>query len=166
MSIPHWLCAQQPLDPELFDAIKGGADNAEVKGAYINSLINQQQMAYSVILTPPDMLTTPYYNNLQALFHFNQGDCEILPATKCVNYANCQMDIDRNIYFCKISCSSVEEARKRAIVMAYLTYDMTRHLFVKLSSSKMLEILIFSKTRTTVMKCLTWRSKRTQKVST
>ena len=34
---------------------------------------------------------------------------------------------------------SVEEARKRAIVLAYLTYDMTRHIFVKFSTSKMLE---------------------------
>lgn len=49
------------------------------------------------------------------------------------------MDIDRNLYFVKVSCSSVEEARKRAIVMAYLTYDMTRHLFVKFSTAKMLE---------------------------
>jgi hypothetical protein len=49
------------------------------------------------------------------------------------------MDIDRNIYFLQINCGSIEEARRRAIVMAYLTYDMTRHLFVKLSTSKMLE---------------------------
>jgi hypothetical protein len=49
------------------------------------------------------------------------------------------MDIDRNLYFVKISCASVEEARRRAIVMAYLTYDMTRHLFVKLHTGEMLE---------------------------
>ena len=49
------------------------------------------------------------------------------------------MDIDRNIYFLKISCGSVEEAKRRAIVMAYLTYDMTRHLFVKLLTGSMLE---------------------------
>ena len=49
------------------------------------------------------------------------------------------MDIDRNLYFLEINCGSVEEARRRAMVMAYLTYDMTRHLFVKLSTSKMLE---------------------------
>ena len=49
------------------------------------------------------------------------------------------MDIDRNLYFLQINCGSVDEARRRAIVMAYLTYDMTRHLFVKLSTGKMLE---------------------------
>jgi hypothetical protein len=49
------------------------------------------------------------------------------------------MDIDRNLYFVKISCQSVQEARKRAIVLAYLTYDLTRHIFVKLNSASMLE---------------------------
>jgi hypothetical protein len=84
-------------------------------------------------------MVTPYVNNLQAFFHYNQGDCQILPATYIINYRNVKMDIDRNLYFVKISCSSIEEARRRAIVMAYLTYDMTRHLFVKLHTGEMLE---------------------------
>lgn len=87
---------------------------------------------FNVSLRPPDFLVTPYVNNMQAFFHFNAGDCSIVPATHAVDYKNCKMDIDRNLYFLKMSCSSVEEARRRAIVMAYLTYDMTRHLFVKL----------------------------------
>jgi hypothetical protein len=33
----------------------------------------------------------------------------------------------------------VLEARKRALVRAYLTYDMTRHIFVKLNTGEMLE---------------------------
>jgi len=82
---------------------------------------------------------TPYVNNLQAFFHFNAGDCQIVPANHVMDYRNCKMDIDRNIYFLKISCGSVEEAKRRAIVMAYLTYDMTRHLFVKLLTGSMLE---------------------------
>ena len=49
------------------------------------------------------------------------------------------MDIDRNLYFLKIQCHSVLEARKRALVLAYLTYDMTRHVFVKMSTAQMLE---------------------------
>lgn len=49
------------------------------------------------------------------------------------------MDIDRNLYFLKMQCSSVLEARKRALVLAYLTYDMTRHIFVKLNTGEMLE---------------------------
>jgi len=49
------------------------------------------------------------------------------------------MDLDRNLYFVKIQCSSVAEAQKRALVLAYLTYDMARHIFVKLSTGAMLE---------------------------
>jgi hypothetical protein len=49
------------------------------------------------------------------------------------------MDIDRSLYFLKVSCGSVLEARKRALVMAFLTYDMTRHVFVKLNTAEMLE---------------------------
>ena len=49
------------------------------------------------------------------------------------------MDIDRNMFFLKITCSSVQEARKRALIMAYLTYDMIRHVFVKMNTGEMLE---------------------------
>jgi len=49
------------------------------------------------------------------------------------------MDIDRSLYFVKMSCASIAEAKKRALVMAYLTYDMTRHIFVKLNTGVMLE---------------------------
>lgn len=73
------------------------------------------------------------------MFHFNQGDCQIVPSTYIMNYKKCKIDIDRNLYFLKISCNSVLEARKRALVLAYLTYDMTRHNFVKLNTGEMLE---------------------------
>ena len=94
---------------------------------------------FNVPLHPPDFMQSPYINKLEALFHFTQDDCQILPATSILDYQNCQMDIDRNLYFLQINCGSIEEARRRAVVMAYLTYDMTRHLFVKLNTSKMLE---------------------------
>lgn len=56
-----------------------------------------------------------------------------------MDYKQCKIDIDRNLYYLKISCDSVLEARKRALILAYLTYDMTRHVFVKLNTAKMLE---------------------------
>jgi hypothetical protein len=90
---------------------------------------------FDIRLQPPEFEHTPYMNILRAIFHFNQGDCEIVPSTNVINYKKCQMEIDRNIYFVKITCTTVEEARKRAIVLAYLSYDMTRHLFVKFSSA-------------------------------
>ena len=73
------------------------------------------------------------------MFHFNQGDCSVVPATQILDYKRCKMDIDRNLYFLKVPCSTVLEARKRALVLAYLTYDMTRHVFVKLNTGQMLE---------------------------
>ena len=56
-----------------------------------------------------------------------------------MDYKQCKIDIDRNLYYLKISCDSVLEARKRALILDYLTYDMTRHVFVKLNTAKMLE---------------------------
>jgi hypothetical protein len=56
-----------------------------------------------------------------------------------MDYKRCKMDIDRNLYYLKITCSTVLEARRRALVLAYLTYDMTRHIFVKLNTGEMLE---------------------------
>lgn len=94
---------------------------------------------FGVDLRPCDFVGTPYMNNLLGLFHFNQGDCQVLPVTALVDYRRCVMDVDRNLLFLKIACSSVEEARRRALVLAYLTYDMTRHIFVKLNSGQMLE---------------------------
>ncbi len=94
---------------------------------------------FRVPLHPPDFMQSPYINKLEALFHFTQQDCRILPATSILAYQNCQVDIDRNLYFLEINCGTVDEARRRAIVLAYLTYDMTRHLFVKLCTGKMLE---------------------------
>lgn len=93
----------------------------------------------NVAIEPPDFPSTNHLNSILALFHFNHGDCSIVPATYIVNYKRCKSDIDRNLYFLKISCNSILEARKRALVLAYLTYDMTRHIFVKMNTGEMLE---------------------------
>ena len=62
-----------------------------------------------------------------------------MPSTQILDYKRCKMDIDRSLYYLKITCSSTLEARRRALVLAYLTYDMTRHIFVKLNTGEMLE---------------------------
>lgn len=92
-----------------------------------------------VFLEPPHFASSPHLNSILALFHNNQQDCQILPSTKVLNCHRTSMNIDRNLYYLKIPCASILEARKRALVLAYLTYDMTRHLFVKLSTASMLE---------------------------
>jgi len=93
----------------------------------------------NVPVKPPTFANTQHMNSILALFHFTQADCSIVALTNIVDYKRCKMDIDRSLYFLKITCSSVLEARRRALVLAYLTYDMTRHIFIKVNTGEMLE---------------------------
>lgn len=83
-------------------------------------------------------MTTQNVNNLLALFHFNLGDCKVVPTTQIVDYKKQKIDVDRQAYFVEINCASVEEARRRALVLAYLTYDVRKHNFVGLTSASMM----------------------------
>ena len=67
------------------------------------------------------------------------GDCRVVPSTHVINYKNQKIDIDRKCYYIEINCLSVEEARKRALVLSYLTYDLRHHNFVRLNTAKMME---------------------------
>lgn len=42
---------------------------------------------FNCALRVPDFLSTSNVNNLLALFHFNAGDCKILPATHIIDYS-------------------------------------------------------------------------------
>lgn len=42
--------------------------------------------------------------------------------------------MDRQCYYIEINTSSIDEAKKRALVLAYLTYDVREHNFVGLNS--------------------------------
>lgn len=57
-----------------------------------------------VAIEPPDFVSTQHLNSILALFHYNQGECQIVPSTYILNYKRCLMDIDRGLYFLKISC--------------------------------------------------------------
>lgn len=48
------------------------------------------------------------------------------------------IDVDRQCYYVEINCATVEEAKRRATVLAYLTYDLRAHNFIRLSSATML----------------------------
>ena len=87
----------------------------------------------------PDFLATQNVNNLLALFHFAVGDCRVVPSTHIINYRNQAIDVDREAYYIEVNCSSVDEARKRALVLAYLTYDVREHNFVQLNTGAMME---------------------------
>ena len=62
-----------------------------------------------------------------------------MPATKVINYQQQETDVDRDCYYIQINTSSVEEAKKRALVLAYLTYDLRNHNFVRLTTGQMME---------------------------
>ena len=93
---------------------------------------------FKVKLTPAGFSSSPFCNNLLALFHFNKSGCEIVPTSQVIDYKRCKMSIDHSLFWVKMKCASVEEAKKRAIVLAYLTYDLTRQQFVKFHTSSML----------------------------
>jgi len=90
-------------------------------------------------LKTPDFLATANVNNLLALFHFSVGDCRVVPATQVINFRKQQIDVDRGCYYIELNSSSVEEAKKRALVLAYLSYDLRIHNFVRLNTSAMME---------------------------
>ena len=43
------------------------------------------------------------------------------------------------VKFTKVTCNSVEEAKKRALVIAYLTYNCKTKLFLKFCTLEMLQ---------------------------
>ena len=43
----------------------------------------------------PDFMATSNVNNLLALFHYNSGDCRVIPHTHVINYKQQQTDVDR-----------------------------------------------------------------------
>lgn len=94
---------------------------------------------FQLPLRTPDFIQTSNVNNLLALFHFNVGDCRVVPATHIIDYQKQQIDVDKSCYYIEISTSSVEEAKKRALVLAYLTYDVRTHNFVRLNTRSMME---------------------------
>lgn len=46
--------------------------------------------------------------------------------------------MDRQCYYIELNCSSIDEAKKRALVLAYLTYDVREHNFVRLNTGQMM----------------------------
>jgi len=82
---------------------------------------------------------TPFYNDLQALFHLNEADAIVLPIDYVVNHKNKALDIDRELCFLQCTFSSLEEARRRAYIIATLTYDVHQRVFANLATADMLE---------------------------
>ena len=93
---------------------------------------------FNLALKVPDFLATQNVNNLLALFHFSVGDCRVVPSTHIIDYTQQKVDVDRECYYIELNCSSIDEAKKRALVLSYLTYDVREHNFVRLNTGKMM----------------------------
>lgn len=85
-----------------------------------------------------DFQPTNYFNDLLALFHLNDGECEVIPAKFVIDPETKQIEIDQDISFLRFMCGSVEEAQRRAYIIAALTYDIHLGLFVKVATAEML----------------------------
>ena len=94
---------------------------------------------FNLPLRIPVFLATQNVNNLLALFHFSVGDCRVVPSSQIIDYRKQAIDVDRQCYYIELNCSSIDEAKKRALVLAYLTYDLRNHNFVHLNTAMMME---------------------------
>eukprot|EP00347_Sterkiella_histriomuscorum_P006457 403352701 len=94
---------------------------------------------FNLTFKTTDYKQTNYSNSLLAFFHFNEGNCQILPINYVVNYEKSQVDLDRNLYFLQMKCHSIDEAKRRALTLALLTYDIHRHVFLQIHTSDMLQ---------------------------
>ena len=68
-----------------------------------------------------------------------ERDTEVIPANKVIDYKKKVIDVEEGLGFVKMQCQSVDEAKRRALVLALLTYDLKKSIFVKVATSKMLE---------------------------
>ena len=93
---------------------------------------------FSLGFKSADFKQSDKWNNLLGLFHFNDANCQILPANHVINYEKNQLDIDRNLYFVSVKCASIDEARRRSVVIALLTYDIHSNLFLQMQTAEML----------------------------
>jgi hypothetical protein len=79
-------------------------------------------------------------NQTLALFHYaTMSYGEIIKYNDIVDMNKKNIDLDVPLYFLEVHCRTVEEARKRACILAYLTYDIRKSVYVKLFTKTMLE---------------------------
>lgn len=60
------------------------------------------------------------------------------PASQVIDHSKKKITIPSVQNFIQMHCASVKEARNRATVLAYLTYNMRLSLFVELCTAEML----------------------------
>ena len=87
---------------------------------------------------------SPHFNEVYGLVHFNRTSAEAVDYNEVVDHLQKQMDVRTDaLRFIRVVCASVEEARKRAAVLAVLTYNIKDDQFVRLFTRKALEAGFF-----------------------
>ena len=88
-----------------------------------------------------------FLNDLMAVFHFTDSyaslegaaDTQVKDFNQIVNYRHKTIDLQKGLKFIEMRCGSVEEARKRALLVALLTFFFRQQLFVRVFTQKQLE---------------------------
>lgn len=78
---------------------------------------------------------------MMALIHFTDGNQEstIKDYNQIANYHNKAIDLKKGLKFIEITCSSVLEAKKRALTIALLTFLLKNQVFIKVFTQKQIE---------------------------
>jgi hypothetical protein len=82
-----------------------------------------------------------------AVFHFTDSyaspegaaDTQVKDFNQIVNYRHKTIDLQKGLKFIEMRCGSVEEARKRALLVALLTFFFRQQLFVRVFTQRQLE---------------------------
>jgi len=71
-------------------------------------------------------------NEPNALIHFAEKPCEVKDFNKIINYSKKAIEISSGLRFIEIVTPSIDDAKKRASIFAYMTYNVKNQSFVKL----------------------------------
>lgn len=81
-----------------------------------------------------------FVNDLMGIFHFtdakneeslHQNDSQVKDFNQIVNYRHKSIDLQKGLKFIEIRCGSVQEARRRALLVALLTYYFKQQFFIR-----------------------------------
>lgn len=88
-----------------------------------------------------------FVNDLMGIFHFtnagkvddSQNDSQVKDFNQIVNYRHKSIDLQKGLKFIEIKCGSVQEARRRALLIALLTYYFKQQFFIRVFTQRQLE---------------------------
>lgn len=82
--------------------------------------------------TAMDAEASAAHQDIMALIHMNENDCELLNFSSIMEHSEASLDYIPKLKFVKIETKSVSEARRRATAIALLTYSFRHMNYVKL----------------------------------